>query len=290
MAKPKHAEVYDFRRPTTLAREHSRTLELAFETFARQWGTQLTANMRTRSQVVFEEVAMKTYDQYAASLPSQTTMVLIKLGEEAAKMVIQYPTHLALSWFSHMFGGTGQHSEPLRPFTRVEQSLVRKLTEDTLDDLRYSMGPLLGVEMAVDSIQHNSQFAQAAATTEMMIIASFSVTTGENTATATVSIPSEILLRNLGDANPVANVADSRDRLAAQIARVPVEVSLQVPPVTVTAASVLGMAVGDVIPLNHNKTKPLRFAVGGTPLTRAALGSNGQRLACVITDPQENNE
>lgn len=35
-------EAYDFRRPMTLAREHGRVFEMAFETFARQWGTQLT--------------------------------------------------------------------------------------------------------------------------------------------------------------------------------------------------------------------------------------------------------
>jgi flagellar motor switch protein FliM len=68
-------DVYDFRRPTTLAREHSRVLEVAFETFARQWGTQLTANTRTRCLVSFRQVVMLSYNEYAASLPAATTMV-----------------------------------------------------------------------------------------------------------------------------------------------------------------------------------------------------------------------
>ncbi len=65
-------ELYDFRRPTTLAREHSRVLELSFDTFARQWGTQLTTKVRANTQVVFEHVSMKTYDEYASSLPPTT--------------------------------------------------------------------------------------------------------------------------------------------------------------------------------------------------------------------------
>ena len=56
------APVYDFRRPTTLAREHARILELAFETFARQWGTQLTAKIRVMCQVGFVSVQMQAYD------------------------------------------------------------------------------------------------------------------------------------------------------------------------------------------------------------------------------------
>lgn len=36
-AKPQRSvELYDFRRPSTLAREHSRVIETAFESFARQ--------------------------------------------------------------------------------------------------------------------------------------------------------------------------------------------------------------------------------------------------------------
>jgi flagellar motor switch protein FliM len=74
--KSKSIEVYDFRRPTTLAREHARVLELAFETFARQWATQLTAKVRAKSTAVSDSLEMKTYDEYALSLPSTTAMVL----------------------------------------------------------------------------------------------------------------------------------------------------------------------------------------------------------------------
>ena len=65
-------EVYDFSRPTTLARHQSRVLEVAFETFARQWGTELTAKVRVMSQVGFGQLTVQTYDAFAASLPSIT--------------------------------------------------------------------------------------------------------------------------------------------------------------------------------------------------------------------------
>ena len=103
----KAVEVYDFRRPTTLAREHSRVLELAFETFARQWGTQLTAKVRVNSTVTSEQVLMQTYDEYAASLPPVTAMVLCALEDITAKAVIQFPTSAALTWVAHMLGGNG---------------------------------------------------------------------------------------------------------------------------------------------------------------------------------------
>ena len=59
----KSVELYDFRRPTTLAREHARVIETAFESFARQWATQLTAKIRVKSVVSGPTVIMQTYDE-----------------------------------------------------------------------------------------------------------------------------------------------------------------------------------------------------------------------------------
>jgi flagellar motor switch protein FliM len=157
-------EPYDFRRPTTLAREHSRVLELALETFARQWGTQLTAKVRVISQVTFEQIVMVTYDEYASSLPPTTAMLLCDLQGFDARAVIQFPGSAALAWVSYMLGSNTAQVVPERKFTQVEQALVRRLFDDALEDLRYSLGSLLVAAISIDTIQYNSQFAQAAAT------------------------------------------------------------------------------------------------------------------------------
>jgi flagellar motor switch protein FliM len=276
-------DVYDFRRPTTLAREHTRVLELAFETFARQWGTQLTAKVRVVSQVGCEQVLMCTYDEYAASLPSTTAMVLCALDGIDAKAVIQFPTTAALSWVGHMLGGNGNHTRTERKFTQIEQALVRRLMEDALEDLRYSLGSLLVAPIAVNGIQYNSQFAQAAATSDLMIVARFDIRVGDTTAAATVALPAGALLPQLGEANPTSSTSNARELVTAQVAWVPVDVSFRLTPAKVLPSQILNLAVGDLLPLPHPQHRPFDMAVGGEPLGRAAIGSNGSRLACVIT-------
>lgn len=282
-------EVYDFRRPTTLAREHSRVLELAFETFARQWGTQLTAKVRVISQVTSEQVQMQTYDDYAASLPSTTAMVLCALEDVAGKAVIQFPASAALTWITHMLGGNGSERTPERKFTQVEQALITRLVEDALEDLRYSLGSLLTTPIGLDSIHYNSQFAQAAATNDLMIVASFEIRVGESSAPATVAFPAEVLLAQLRDAFPMSNTANARSLVEAHLAQLPVDVSLQFAPMQVTPREVLGLAVGDVLPLPHPQHRPLDVAIGGQPLAHAAVGANGSRLAGVIVTTEENS-
>ena len=278
------AELYDFRRPSTLAREHARVLELAFETFARQWGTQLTATVRAMSQVTCEQVLMQPYDEYAASLPSATAMVLCAIQDSAAKAVIQFPTTAALAWVNSMLGGHGRPVAEERKFTLIEQALVKRLIDDALEDLRYSLGPVLARPIVFDAFQYNSQFAQAAATTDLMIVATFDIRVGETSTTATVAIPAALVLSQLGDANPIRTAEDAADHLHAHVAMAPVDVSLRLTPIMVRPVRILNLAVGDILRVPHPQHRPLELAVQGMPIARAAAGSNASRLACVVVD------
>jgi flagellar motor switch protein FliM len=121
-----------------------------------------------------------------------------------------------------------------------------------------------------------------------MMVAAFSVSVGDATNAATIAIPADILVRQLGDANPVTRVADARRLVEAQLASVPVGVSLQLNPLTVTPAQIIRLAVGDIVGLPHDKTKPLNVAVEGRPMARASIGTTGSRIACVVVETQEN--
>lgn len=280
-------EVYDFRRPTTLARDHSRVLEMAFETFARQWGTQLSAKVRSNCIVLTEEVGLATYDEYAAALPATTAMVLCELEGYPSKAVLQFPSDAALAVVTRMLGGT-LLGVPERKLTDIEQSLVRSLMDDTVEDLRYSFGSLLPSSLRVDTIAFNSQFAQAAATDTLMIVANFSVRVGEKSWRASGALPAEAVLPQLGSSNPVGDPADAPVALRLQLAQVPVNVTLELTPAPMTPAAIMNLAVGDVLTLPHPTSRPLDLTLCGKPVARAAAVTHRSRRAAQIITTEEN--
>ncbi|KNC20438.1 surface presentation of antigens (SPOA) protein [Arthrobacter sp. RIT-PI-e] len=284
----KPVEVYDFRRPTTLAREHSRVLELAFETLGRQWGTQLTAKVRVISQVTSEHVSMQTYDEYAASLPPTTAMVLCTVSDYSSKAIIQFPASAGLFWVDSMLGGHGVLTAYERKFTQIEQALIRRLMDDALEGVHYSLGNVLTQQLSIDSIQYNAQFAQAAATSELMIVGHFVIRVGERSSAATIAIPAQLLLPQLGDTNPMTSGQDARARMESQVVHVPVEVAVQLAPVPVLPAEILDLAVGDVLKVPHSQHRPFDLTIDGKRFGEAALGQNGSRLACVVVTTEEN--
>jgi len=284
------AYLYDFRRPTALAREHSRVLELSFETFARQWGTQLTANVRVLSQVQCERVSLVTYDEYASSLPGTTAMVLCQIGENIPKAVIQFPTEAALSWVNAMLGGTRKIPKSDKPFTPLEAALVRKIMDDAIEDLKYSLGNVLTDDITVDGIQYNSQFAQAAATAELMIVASFTIRIGDMDTAATLAIPASIILSQLGEVNAVPDVGEAAALLTWQMAQTPVYVAARFVPAPVKPGTILRLAVGDVLPLPHPAHRPLDISVGDQIVGAAAMGVSGSRLAISVLNQEESSK
>lgn len=280
-------DVYDFRRPTTLPRQHSRVLEVAFETFARQWGTQLTAKVRLKSTATLEHLSMQSYDEYSASLPSVTSMVLCRIEDTDSRLVIQFPATAALTWLSRMLGGSTDSAVPERKFTQIEYALLSRMVEEVLEDLKYSLGNLLTQSVTMDGIQYNSQFAQAAAPSELMIVAGFSVNVGGTQCTSTLAVPADVLLSRLGDVNPTVHSLDNEALVRAQLAQVPVDVAIQLTPAHVTPAQILALAVGDVLPLPHLENRPFDVAINGTRLATAAAARHGSRAAAVIVTTEE---
>lgn len=289
-------EVYDFRRPMTLAREHGRVLEMAYETYTRQWGTLLTSRLRVVTHVTLESLEMRSYDEYVRSLPDMTVMVLCSVEQARTTAVMQLPIGSAMVWVDYLLGGPGLVvGQPEREFTEIEWHLVRDLLQQALGDLTYAFAAVCPLDVAVRSVQYNPQFVQAAAASEPVIVASFELSVADHTSTATLMIPADVLLGSLraGEQLDSRSAEEVREhdlalsRIADQVQEVPVSVSVRFSSLMVSALGINRLEVGDVVPLRHPVDKPLDVVVGDVVLARAAIGSNGSRLACLVVTSEE---
>ncbi len=162
-------ELYDFRRPMTLAREHGRVLEMAFETFARQWGTLLTARTRVvarRSRST--SVELRSYDEFVRARCRRTTlMILCQVEQNRSTAVLQLPVETGMVWIDYLLGGPGRPlADEERELTEIEWSLLGDLVQHALHDLTYAFSAVTPLELHAKSVQYNPQFVQAAAASE----------------------------------------------------------------------------------------------------------------------------
>jgi len=287
LAPGTEVEVYDFERPSTLSQAQLRMLEGCFEQFAHQWGTTLTAKLRVVSTVTFGRAEMMPYRAYSQSLPATSAVIVCALDGYAPRAVVQVPSVEMLTWIGRMLGGTGRIPPADRPFTALEQALVGRMVDETLEDLRFALDGLLPMHAGVEQFHHIPSDAIVAESAELMIVADFTIRVGTRESTGTVAIPAAAIMPQLGDGAPPQRAEDVAEMLRSHLIEAPVELGLRFAPTRVGPAIVLGLAEGDVIPLSHPQHLPLALTLDGETIVHAAVGANGDRLACVIVDYQE---
>jgi len=282
-------EPYDFRRPTKLSREHVRTLQIAYETFARQHATLLTTSLRAVSQVSLISIEQLTYDEYISSLSSPTIVAMFSIEPLPGTAILEFSLSTAMACIDHMLGGPGG-PQPQRPLTDIESPLLNGMIERTLGELRYAFETIVAIRPQMTTIEYNPQFAQAGATSDAVIVSSFDMRVGTEECLATICLPFGSIFPKLQGDQGAAVLTESQ-RIAREIAYrnvvaglegAPIEVSVKFQPVRMHPADLIGLRPGDVVPLAHPVSAPLAVTTADITFAHAVPGSHGTRLACLV--------
>jgi flagellar motor switch protein FliM len=296
-AKSTGPEPYDFRRPTKLSREHVRTLQMAYETFARQYTTLLTSTLRVVSQVTLVSIEQLTYDEYIPALESPTVMAMVALDPLPGTTIFEFSLNTAMACVDHLLGGSGGR-QPQRPLTEIETPLIHRLLDRVFRELSYAVAPITEIRPRLVGMEYNPQFAQTAAASDAMIVASFEMRVGAEECVATICMPFGSIFPKLRG-EPGGPALTDAQRLARDIALrdvtaglngAPIEVAVRFNAVRMHPADLVALRPGDIVQIGHPITAPLAVTSAGRTFAHAVAGSSGQRLACLVVAPPKEDQ
>lgn len=284
---------YDFRRPNKFNREHQRALQIASETFARQFTTVLSTTLRAVSQVQVSSVGQITYDEYIREIPNPSYLAVLSLSPLPGTSLLHLPLPVVMTAVDRLLGGTGTGPAPVRPLTDIEDGLAKGLLGRVLRELSYAFESLIAVEPQVLSQESNPQFAQVASATDMVVVLGFDVRIGSVSGDVTLCLPftsmqpvlDEVTANSFLSGREVADPAALRSAMAERIGDADVTVAVRFGGVDLTSREVVALRPGDVVPLHHRTDRPLSVSVDGVDRFHAVAGRRGARLACVVVDP-----
>lgn len=290
-------KLYDFRRQSTLSREHVRTMQIVQETFARGFSTMLASQLRSVTSVTIRSIEQRSYDEYIRDLANPNLITMLSLAPLSGAAIFQLPLEIAFCAVELMMGGAGHDEHPSRPLTELELQLIRGIIDRALPEMRYAFEPVVATEPKIVSQESNPQYAQIAAPTDMVIVVAFDVRIESISGLATLCIPFSSLQPHLealsatslyGSQNTV-NMAETRERLQEHVGETPVTVSAQFRPLEMTASDIVQLRVGDIVPLSHPLDEPLTLLVGDIPTYHARIGRRNRRLAVLIDERVDPN-
>jgi flagellar motor switch protein FliM len=279
---------YDFRKPIKLSRDHVRTLQIAFETYARSCGTLLTTRLRVVSSVSLASIEQLTYDEYVSSLANPTVIAMVALDPLAGTVLLEFASAAAMTAIDHMLGGPGG-PQPERPLTEVEMPLLRGLLERMLGELRYGFETLVDISPKLKEIEYNAQFLRAHQPGDAVVIASFDMKIGTEECIGSLCLPFNTILPVLEKQETIeltaaerAVRASSHRNLAAGLSAAPIDVAVRFQPIRMRTDDIVDLRPGDVVPLGHPTSMPLEITVNETVFAHAVPGNQGARLACLV--------
>jgi flagellar motor switch protein FliM len=287
-----HAEpvAYDFRRPIQLSREHTRFLQICLDGFARQATTVFTSSLRTVCSVTLASIEQRSYAEYVDQLGSSTYMTLFSAEPVPGSGVLEMPVPATMVCIDHMLGGPGSATQPNRPLTEIEGTVVRGFVTRLLSELRYSLEGVVAMDPVITGVEYSPQFAQAAGAADVVVIASFDLKLADTDHQMTLCLPFSGLLPHLVNASAPTPVSDRERVQRAQAAAllheqfhdVPLDVKVTLRSTRLSPDDLGTLAVGDVVRLSHPAAAPLDVTVDDVIFAHATPGVRGKRLAAQI--------
>jgi flagellar motor switch protein FliM len=156
---------YDFKHPSRVSREQTRTLENLHMNLARMMASAFSTFARQIVDVDIAFVDQTTYAEFIVSLSNPSVSYTFRIDPLGGHAVMDFSTPVAYAFIERQFGGTGgRRPGEQRPLTAIERTVMTSVVIRALSDLEATWEPLMKISVADAELETNPEFMQVAAT------------------------------------------------------------------------------------------------------------------------------
>ncbi|MBL8479730.1 MAG: flagellar motor switch protein FliM [Sterolibacteriaceae bacterium] len=274
---------YDLGRQERIVRGRMPTMELINERFARYLRIGLFNYMHKGVEVSVAPIKVQKYSEFIRNLVVPTNLNLIQAKPLRGTGLIVMDPNLVFLVVDNMFGGDGRFHTRVegRDFTPTEQRIIQNLLEVVFEEYQKAWQPVYPLSFEYVRSEMNTQFANIATPSEVVISITFNLEFAGNTSELHICLPYSMVepIRDMlhSSMHSEQTGTDSRwtGMLTRQLQTAEVELVATLGTTTLTFGQIVAMKVGDVIPLTIEAT--MRAAVDGVPVVESRYGvHNGQ--------------
>ena len=264
------------------------TLELINERFARYLRIGLFNYMHRTTDISVSPIRVQKYSEFIRNLVVPTNLNLVAAKPLRGTSLFVLDPNLVFLVVDNMFGGDGRFHTRVegRDFTPTEQRIIQGLLNVIFTEYSRSWKPVY--EMSFDYIRSemNSQFANIATPSEIVVSTTFTLEFGGTAADMHICFPYSMLepIRDLLYSTMQSDQLSSDQRwivmLRKQLKDAEVEIAAQLATTTLTLGQVLKLKAGDILPITIPDT--LIANVDDIPLMECRYGQQGGQFALKI--------
>ncbi len=274
---------YDIGRQERIVRGRMPTYEIINERFARNFRIGIFNFLRRNAEISVGPVRVLKYSEFIRNLVVPTNLNLIHIKPLRGTGLFIFDPDLVFLVVDNLFGGDGRFHMRVegRDFTATEMRVIHRMLEVTFEEYTKAWAPVFPIEFEYVRSEMNTQFANVATPTEVVVAVTFKIELGAGGGDFHVCLPYSMIepIRDLLYSSMQADRAEADDRwvklLSKQVQVAEVDLVANLGSAPVTLGQILNLQVGDIISLDIPEA--IVAEVDGVPVLECRYGIlNGQ--------------
>ncbi len=281
-------KAYDLGRQERIVRGRMPTMELINERFARYLRIGLFNYMHRSTEISVGPVRVQKYSDFIRNLVVPTNLNLIQMKPLRGTGLFVFDPNLVFLVVDNMFGSDGRFHTRVegRDFTATEQRIIMGMLDVVFAEYAKAWKPVYAVDFEYVRSEMNTQFANIATPSEIVVAFTFTIELSGNSAEMHICLPYSMIepIRDVLYSTMHSEQAGSDTRwtnmLRRQLVSAEVELTAPLGGARITLGQVKDLKVGDIIPFEIDDL--LKVQVDGIPLMECRYGINNGQYALKV--------
>lgn len=269
---------YELGRQERIVRGRMPTMELINERFARYFRIGLFNYMHRSTEISVGPIRVQKYSEFVRNLVVPTNLNLVQVKPLRGTGLVVFDPSLVFLVVDNMFGGDGRFHTRVegRDFTPTEQRIIQGMLNVVFAEYERAWKPVFEVKFEYVRSEMNTQFANIATPSEIVVAITFTIELSGNSAEMHLCLPYSMVepIRDVLYSTMHSEQAASDKRwtslLTQQLQQAEVEIVATLGDANITLRDILHLKAGDVIPLNL--AEKIKAAVDGIPVMECTYG------------------
>ncbi|NDV11885.1 flagellar motor switch protein FliM [Crenobacter caeni] len=246
---------YDIGRQERIVRGRMPTLEIINERFARNLRIGLFNFIRRNAEISVGPVRVQKYSEFIRNLVVPTNLNLVHVKPLRGTGLLIFDPDLVFLVVDNLFGSDGRFHVRVegRDFTPTEQRIIQRMLQVVFTEYQKAWEPVHPIEFTYLRSEMNTQFANIATPTEVVVAVSFHIELGAGGGDFHVCLPYSMVepIRDVLSSTMQADRTEVDNRwvslMSRQVQAAEVDLAATLAHARVTLGDVLGLKVGDVV-------------------------------------------
>ena len=274
---------YNLASQDRIVRGRMPTLEIINERFARNFRIGLFNFIRRNAEISVGPVKVQKYSEFIRNLVVPTNLNLCHVKPLRGTALLIFDPDLVFLVVDNLFGSDGRYHVRVegRDFTPTEQRIIRRLLDVVFSEYQKAWEPVYPIEFLYMRSEMNTQFANIATPTEVVVSMTFRIELGAGGGDFHVCMPYSMVepIRDQLSSTMAADRTEIDNRwvslLSRQVQIAEVELVATLAEAQITLGDILNLKTGDVIPVEIPES--IVADVSGIPVLDCRYGTaNGQ--------------